>query len=219
MAPGGNAEHRAGKSSLWIFEVNMIRRSWLFRFVIVAWFVPVACAQGASSVRTLVDQLNQARTTDRAMHQLVEVAKRDADARSYLAQQLPGMIDKEASDEVWLNAVRLSGILKVSQAVPSLHKALSRGRLGGSIAYSMTAEAQLDDDAVGKALSQVGDLAIPALKDLLQSSNRISRRRGVRILCLMNTRSSRKLLRDQLSGEADAGIIDLINQTLQAPSE
>jgi hypothetical protein len=80
-----------------------------------------------------------------------------------VVEKLPGMIDKPKSDEIWLNAVRLAGRLKASEAVPSLQRAFSRRQLGRPANTTLGAEMQLDDDVVAKALAEIGEPSVPAV--------------------------------------------------------
>ena len=172
-------------------------------------------AQNTPDIRTLLANLNQPTTTDHAARLILEVANKDSISREYVVQKLPEMIDKPKSDEVWLNAVRLAGQLKAVETIPSLQKALSRGPLGGLLAYSMTAEMQLDDDVVAKALSEIGEPAIPAVRSILEGEDRKTRRRAVLILRNMGTPAARKALQERLPHESDPRIKELIESGLR----
>ncbi len=176
----------------------------------------MSAAGTRSDIRTLVAQLNQPSTTDHAAREILETAAQDPDARAYVAQHLPAMIDSQRTDQVWLNAVRLAGQLKVTEAIPSLEKSLSRGPVGGPMQTSFTKQMRLEDDAVGKALSQIGEPAIPAATNLLNNGDPKRRRRAVLILTNMHSPASRKVLRDHFPHETDPIVRSLIEAGLRS---
>ena len=173
-------------------------------------------AQSLPAIHILFTELNQPKTTDRAAQQILQIATKDSAAREYVTQRLPGMIDRPNTNKVWLNAVRLAGQLRASEAIPSLQRALARGPVGGLMAYSMTREIQLDDDLVAKALSEIGEAAIPTVSTLLRSEDRKARRRAVLILRNMDTPAARRVLQDRLSDETDTRIKELIETCLRS---
>jgi len=174
-------------------------------------------AQNVPDVGELISRLNRPDSTDRAAKQIAEVATKDAKAREIVVKTLPEMIDKPETDEVWLNAVRLAGQLKVQEAVPSLMTAFARGPLGGRIGSTMTDEFRLNKDVVAKALSQIGDPAIPAVTSLLASGELKTRRRAVLILQNMGTPAARKVLQERLPQETNPRIKELIANGLHDP--
>lgn len=194
------------------------RRHWIM--ICLAFAAPsVMSAQTtpAPDIRTLMAQLSDVRTIGPdTVKQILELARKDPDARQYVVQKLPGMIDKPETDEVWLNAVRLAGQLKAAEAVPSLQKALSRGRLGGPLNTTFTTQIRLDDDVVAKALSEIGDPAVPAVADFLKSREPKTRRRAVLILRNIGSPTSRKILGDHLQHESDPNIKDVIENSLRS---
>jgi hypothetical protein len=173
-------------------------------------------AQKPPDVSSLFAQLSQANTTDRAARQILEVASQYPDVRQYIVEKLPGMIDKTEIDKVWLNAVRLAGHLKASETVPSLQRAFSRGPLGRPAGTTLGAEMQLDDDVVAKALAEIGEPSLPAVKAFLKSSDRKDRRRAVLILLNMDAPESRKVLEEHLPHETDPKITRLIESGLRS---
>jgi HEAT repeat protein len=133
-----------------------------------------------------------------------------------VVEKLPGMIDKPKSDEIWLNAVRLAGRLKASEAVPSLQRAFSRGQLGRPANTTLGAEMQLDDDVVAKALAEIGEPSVPAVRNFLKSGDRKARRRAVLVLLNMNAPEARNVLQEHLPHETDPRIKDLIESGLRS---
>jgi hypothetical protein len=103
-----------------------VRRGYWTLFLLLNPALVSTCgAQKPPDVSGLVAELNQPRTTDRATRALWEACSKDPNIRQYVVEKLPGMIDKPKSDEIWLNAVRLAGRLKASEAVPSLQRAFT----------------------------------------------------------------------------------------------
>jgi hypothetical protein len=69
--------------------------------------------------------------TDKAAEQLAVLANANTSARKYVSEHLPALIDKTSSGEIWLNAVRLAGELKILEAVPALTASMERTSPGG----------------------------------------------------------------------------------------
>jgi len=76
----------------------------------------------------------------------------------------------------------------------------------------MATEGLLNDDVVAKALAEIGDPSLPAVKGFLKSADPKMRRRAVLILTNINSSASRSLLQDHLPGETDPGIKNLIKR-------
>jgi hypothetical protein len=124
------------------------------------------------------------------------------------------MIDQVSVNEVWINAVRLSGKLKVSEAIPALTQAFSRNG-GISANTTMTQAADLEDDPVAKAFSEIGEPAVTVVSGLLRDGDRRNRKRAVRILLNMHSPASRDVLKAHLEHENDPGIRRLIENNLR----
>lgn len=190
-------------------------RVFFILFLTLSAMALVGAAQETENIRTLLNQLNQPSTTDRAARRILAAASRESEARRYLTKKLPEIIERPQTDAVWLNAVRLAGKLKINEAIPALEEALPRGRLGGPMNTTFATQMRLDDDAVAKALSQIGDPAIPAVESLLQSDKPEVRRRGVLIPRNINTPAGKKALEEQLPRESDPAIKELIEVGLR----
>jgi hypothetical protein len=173
-----------------------------------------ARSQQSQDGSSLFAKLNQTSTTDRAAKHILEAASQDPAVRQQATEKLSEMIDKGEINEVWLNAVRLAGHLKVLEAVPSLQKAFLPGKveIGRPAVMTMATEGLLNDDVVAKALAEIGDPSLPAVKGFLKSADPKMRRRAVLILTNINSSASRSLLQDHLPGETDPGIKNLIKR-------
>lgn len=178
--------------------------------------LPARSAQTRPAVRDLFEELRQSSTSDRAAREILRIVPNDSAARSYIAGRLPEMLGKLTVDRPWLNAVKLAGELKAVETIPVLKKALSLGKVGGPHLVTFATEMRLDDDVVAKALSQMGDAAIPVVRDLLTSQAPRDRRRAVLILRNMKTAAAEKLLRDQLQIENDPANRDLIESAVRS---
>jgi hypothetical protein len=191
----------------------MRRAFWILLIAIYSLSIPTRSQQPYDSA-TLFAQLSQMSTTDRAAKHILEAASQDPSVRQQAAEKLPEMIDKAEINEVWLNAVRLAGKLKASETVPSLQKAFLLGKLdiGRPANMTMGTEGLLNDDVVAKALAEIGDPSLPAVKGFLKSADPKMRRRAVLILTNINSSASRSLLQDHLPGETDPGIKNLIKR-------
>jgi hypothetical protein len=155
----------------------MLRAHLALSFLISTASIPISGAQTQKSQDgpRLFAELRQLKTTDRATRQIT--ASQDSDIRRYVAFRLPEITNRPEVDEVWLNAVRLTGRLKTSEAVPSLRTAFLRGPLGRPAATSLGWEMQLDDDIVAGALADIGEPSIPTVSEFLKDTNSKVRRR------------------------------------------
>jgi HEAT repeat protein len=178
-------------------------------------------AQEAPDIRKLFAQLNEPSTTDLAAREILKAANTNASARQYIVRRLPDIINKQKpEDAVWQNAVHLAGELKTSEAIPSLLRALSLGPAGGPQITTFATQMRLEDDIVAKALTEIGDSAIPAVRNLLASEDKKTRRRAVLILRNMDSPSARKVLQERLPRETDEIIRELIETGLsESPRE
>jgi HEAT repeat protein len=162
-----------------------------------------------------MDQLNDVRTVRAdTVKQILEISRKDRHAREYVVEKLPELIRRPESD-VWLDAIRLAGELKAKEAIPALQEALSRQPFPAESYLTFAGVERLDNDIVAKALSQIGDPAIPALVNLLMSQVKGTRGRGVLILRNMNSDAARKALQDRLPHETDPNLNKLIQDSLR----
>lgn len=161
----------------------------------------------------LFTELADVQKTNLAASDLRDRAGRDVNVRKALTVVLPKLI-KQCTDRRWLNAVTLSGEFRIVESEPALVKALDRGEVGFGIITAMS-EIDQDNDPVGKALSAIGDPALPDVAKLLESSVVKDRRRAVVILMNMKTEASRKVLSGHLKHERDEGVIMLIHYALR----
>jgi HEAT repeats len=189
----------------------MSRAFWVLLVAIGALSIAVR-AQQPQDFSSLYVQLNQTSTTDRAAKQILEAARQDPTVRQQAAEKLPEMIDKPEINEVWLNAVRLAGKLKATEAVPSLQKAFLLGKLdiGRPVAMTFGTEVVLGDDAVARALAEIGDPSLQAVRGFLKNDDPKMRRRAVLILTNINSPASRSLLEEHLPNETDTRLKDWI---------
>jgi len=151
-----------------------------------------AAPHSANNIRNLMAELSDVRTTSPDVEQQILVfAKKDANARDYVVQRLPDLINAPGSD-VWVNAVQLAGKMKAPEAIPSLQKAMSRPPFPAQ-AHVNFSTPPLQLDIVAKDLSQMGDRAVPSVVDLVKNGDELMRNRCVNILINLNTPESRKL--------------------------
>jgi len=169
-----------------------------------------------SGIGNLMADLSEVRTTrSDTVQQILDLAGKDPAARDYVVQRLPDMI-KFGTDEPWLNAVRLAGKLKATEAISALQQAMSRPPFPDVPFISSAGAMRLDNDVVAKALSQIGDSAIPSVLNLLTSADDGSRERAVLILKNMNSNASRQALRHRLPNEPNPDITKLIENSLHS---
>jgi hypothetical protein len=101
--------------------------------------------------------LNSPETSNAAAHHIVQVVKDDPEAREYITERLPDVIDKAELDRVWLNAVRLSGRLRAANSVVPLIRVLPRSPYKQTILTFGTAW-NLDSDPVVNRCAKLASL-------------------------------------------------------------
>jgi HEAT repeat protein len=184
-------------------------------FTLATLFGTRAQTDSAPEIRVLMEQLNDVRTVRAdTVKQILEIAGKDPRAREYVVQRLPDLIGRPESD-VWLDAIRLAGKLKAKEAIPALQQAMSRHRFAAEPFLTFAGIWRLDNDIVAKALSQIGDPAIPAATSLLRSEDAGMRYRATLILRNIGSRSARVALRDRLPHESDPEVKKLIRDSLR----
>jgi hypothetical protein len=118
-----------------------------------------SAAQTAQEVQQRFAQLHNPTTSDEASVQLKALAGSNADAKVYLAKELPELISKTSEDrsqyKVWLNSVHLAGELKIEETIPVLVKLFDPARYSSPLS-TMTSRNRLDDDPLAKALVKIG---------------------------------------------------------------
>src|SRR2546430_1290447 len=163
------------------------------RMKIVGLFFLIMCfdfrgfAQDPSRYTTLLQQLQAAETTDKASKEWLKLAKSDPNAKQYLAAHLPFLIEKVevhygmVDSQSWKNSVQLAGELQLVEVAPVLAKWLSVNT-SSSLMTGLSQGVRLEDNLPGKALAQIGDPSIPALKGVLNHGTQLERLRAAYVL-------------------------------------
>lgn len=182
----------------------MNKRLLCLTFAFFAGMGVVRAAQKGVDITTLYARLNDFKTSDVAAAQILSLASDNQAAREYIVDRLPGMIEKSTttSDLVWRNAVRLAGQLKAMNTVPNLLKVFRRQPTAPGMFLFQDAAIN-DGDPVGQSLSEFGDAVVPSLAELLQRGDKNVRFRTARVLWMIDTSASRKVLHEGLRGETD----------------
>jgi hypothetical protein len=185
--------------------------------------IPCATAQGEPTIQQLSRQLQDKQTTDQALTELLKFGNADASARQYLAVHLPALIDADPRDRrpnrhtllrpEWCNAAQLAGGLKLVEAAPALAKWI--GVRTGNLVTLSTVEG-LTNSPAGTALVQIGDPAIPALRQVLEHDTRRTWRSDAAFaLILINSQKSKSVLRDYAARAPDRQLGELIRDRLE----
>ena len=173
----------------------------------------VNCAQ-RSLTPALFRKLQIPNTTDQATQQMLDLAKSDSNVRPYLAKRLPKMIEMNPyrSFSVWRNEVRLAGELKIAEAAPALAKWIAVTEDDG---IGTPLPSALETNPAAKALSQIGNPAVPALKSKLASGKWQERRLAILACQAIGSPSAQDALRQHLSGESDPNLRSLAERTIR----
>ncbi|SRR5258708_1402718 len=172
-------------------------------------------AQPAQQVQQLFAQLQDATTSGEAFVHLKALAESSADARQYLAMNLPGLIAKTSQAPVLRNSIRLAGNLRIAEAVPILVKLLDQYPGGGPT--TITETMRLDTDPVAKALAEIGEPAVGGVRNILENStnSQSMRMRAALILSNMNSKQADQVLALDLQSERDPRVKGLIQSQLR----
>jgi hypothetical protein len=171
-------------------------------------------AQEPPRTDALVQQLQSPQETDAAARLLLQRATSSTKDRAYLASHLPAIISKgpDEAPQPWINAVRLAGSLKITEAAPALAKWIG---LKPSGALSLGQMVRVEDNPPAKALAQIGDPAIPALLGVLERGNLSERWSAVLALHLIDSSKAKTAMREHLKRETDPSLREFIQRTLQ----
>jgi hypothetical protein len=179
-------------------------------------------------VQSLLTQLSQGPTTNSAAQQIHDLALKDATVRDYLAQKLPAIISANAKGDwqsvnlMWLNAVRLSGQLKLETTIPALIQSLLGRTFIHVWAYDQPSprggtfarDARLENDIVARALADIGDPTVPSVAEVLANGEtRTLRVRAAWILINIDSPTARQAMRQRLQNETDPGIWKLLESS------
>ena len=170
-------------------------------------------AQGEVEPATLFQQLQLRETTDKAREALFTKGTLDPQTRAYLSANLPTMIEKGAkgASQQWRNAAVLAGQLRIVEAAPALAKWIGLDYFADD--FTMAMVTRLETNPAAKALSIIGDPAIPALKNVLEHGSVHERFYAYLTLRDIDTVSARDAIHSRLEKEEDTHLRDLVQKT------
>lgn len=189
------------------------------RLALTLLFVLVSATQvwpqeASDTPSTLLRQLQSNVMTDKAKVALLKRAQTDLEVRRYLAANLPTIIETGGKKPTsgWLNAVRLAGELRISEAAPALASCIAVDNMGGEITAGGVRH--LETIPAAKALAQIGDPAIPTLVDVLDRGTQRERRNAYLTLNLIGSKLSMATLRAQLEKEPEQSLRNYIESEM-----
>jgi HEAT repeat protein len=166
-----------------------------------------AVAQYLSDTQRAYQELLVDEKSDLASDRLRVTALKEPSAREFLVERLPDLIRKPAG-RAWINAVRLTGDLKIVEAVPVLASLLkdpySKGGLTGATSFGT--KFILGDDPAGRALADIGEPALKAVETLLQDPDIHVRWRAALVLGNMNSQYADQALERNLANETNEAV-------------
>jgi hypothetical protein len=179
-------------------------------------------AQSHPSPSALLQKLQSQQSSDSAKDELMDAAKSDPGVREYLANHLPTLIESGESSpdcsrnscKPWLNAVELAGHLKLDEAASALATWID-WRNPGAPVLGIGPEARLVFYPAARALIEIGDPAVPAVRHALEYGNPHEHYRAVRVLCSIHSPSAKAVLRDDLPRESDPNTQTMIHRALE----
>ena len=178
----------------------------------------IASAQQNQSASELFEKLRAPETSNDAADRLDALADRDPRVKHYLANHLPTLIEDgpqhyqppqpesamQYPGPVWLNAVKLAKDQRIAQTAPSLCKWITV-RNGGAM-LGLSADASLENNPAGRELVQIGDPAVPSLKQLLAQGKLEERADAMYALTLIGSPNAKNALRDHVTHESDENL-------------
>lgn len=175
-------------------------------------FVPLCSAQ-TDTVRAqqLLQEIKTGTNIGDPLKELTLLAQSNPDVKAYLSNQLPNAIVNKQNPTAWRAEVQLVGDLQLVTAIPQLVKLLivDTEDLSPTGAYrSMT----MTNNPPARALISIGDPAVPAVTALLQSEDRTTRSRAIRVLININTTGARSALSQDAATEKDPALLRLIER-------
>lgn len=184
-------------------------------------FLALGCwrsdGQERMSMPKLFRELQSEGTTNQALGEFLLLAPDDSAAKRYLALHLPALISEKSEDHphVWLNAMKLAGAFRTSEAIPALVKWI--GTPASESGEGTLAErVRLEPFPAAKTLAQIGEPAVPALANALEEGNARERPVSFRALLLVGSPSAIRALRDHLNREPDQSLKLEIQKALES---
>jgi hypothetical protein len=197
------------------------------------WFPLVALVPTPDSITQLYKKFVQRSETDSVAMEMAQLAEDNPAAREYLAGRLPALIIDQLPridprtanvawnpvwNPVWVNAVRLTGQLKLVAAIPALKMALSEPPLEAYDHYygatTTSTMARLGLDIVARALADIGDPSVPTVARILSKGDFNAKRRAMWILLNIDSPAAKKAMADDLPHERNPQMKEWIQSTL-----
>lgn len=176
-------------------------------------------AQSHATVADLFQRLGQGNTdwAWQAAYQLIDLGKSDPQIRSYLVMRIPGLIAKNPHEnpDQWDNATAIAGELKITQACPELERWVGEPNVGPN-ETTLSEVARLMSDPAARALSQIGEPAIPTLKEILNTGSVPARTDAVRALQIIGSPAAMTVLQQREPHETNRDIKGFIDYVLAA---
>jgi len=207
---------RFWKSSAKSLRGTLKRRIWNLIVAVSLGLGTPLFAQETTDPAVLFQQLQVRETTDKARETLFTRGTLDPHTRSYLCTNLPPMIEKgpkgaSHQSHQWRNAALLAGQLKILEAAPALAKWIGLDYFGDDV--NLARVERLETNPAAKALSLIGDPAIPALKSVLEHDSPHERFYAYLVLNQIDTFAARAVIHARLDREDDPHLRDFIQKT------
>jgi hypothetical protein len=138
----------------------------------------------------------------------------DVNIRRMLSEDVPALLANTKDFPTLSLLAKLARALRLQSAVPQLCDLLKQPPEFVDL-IGLSRFMELKDDPMAAALVQIGDPSVPQVSLLLQSGNRETRSRAVRVLIKIGTPLSRSALQKASSGERDPGIRGMIDGYLK----
>jgi hypothetical protein len=185
-----------------------------FLCILIAFSASVR-GQVDSHYRDLLDELKFPETTTQAASELISIGQSQQVVRAVVSDELPAMLSQAKDLDVVRSEAMLAGKLKLESCIAALITLLDqRNQIEG--AHNLKSLHEMRDDPVARALLDIGEPAVPALAQPLESKNGHTRSRAIRILQGINSPKSRELLKQHLPRETAPDLRDLIANGLAA---
>lgn len=172
-------------------------------------------------LETLLQQLQDHRTSRSASAELSTLGQADPAARRFLASHVPGILHKTPVDPyeilVWCDEAVVAGKLKLVEAIPALAEGIGIDRYSDAIQISPGDTMTFGQKAAVAALIRIGPPSIPAVTKVLNQGGSMQRREAAYVLGVIGTPAARKALQEALPREVDPDVRKYVQDALNPP--
>jgi hypothetical protein len=167
----------------------------------------------------LFQKLLSDETSDEAFGRFMELGKKGADVREYLAVHLPEKIAAGPGDHtnVWVHEVDLVGHFRIVKAIPALIQNIDQLMPQDYVTFGE--KTSLGEFPAGRALAKIGEPSVPALSSVLETGDYQKRWVASHALNMIDATAATEALKNHLPHESNAELKGYIEKVVQRKNE